>query len=851
MKRTMFMLFEFRMPARRAATLWMLALWLALPAGLSWGENYGRRIVLPEKAGTGLKASADDLAACLKQMTGLAFEVATEAPAGAESIQLVYSTSPSVPPDLAARFTTQGREPFWIRTDGDRRMWIVANADDGLSHGIYYYLDQLGWRWYFPTDTWTIAPPKRAAGIAVNLHLFVAPAFKMRNFFGTGGFGGKLPIDPKMQFQEKWDTWKRRNRFGGEFRIAGHSGEAFNLAHKDVLLQHPEYFATVNGQRTPYGPTAKLDPTNDEAVKLYVEDRVKTLRKAVQTDPNSASSFAVSVEPSDGGGHCNSPECLEKIGGPSEQVFYIANAVAKAVAAEMPGRNVSLYAYNEHAAVPKIPLEPNVYVSLIPYGFQRTGLTPEEFIEAWSKKVKRMSIYDYWSIPDWTSNLPSYSYLTTIPDRIRLWHSKGVEGVSNESTYSSGALGIGCYLAGRLFWDPKVDDKAVLAEFYTRSFGPAAPSMKRMLERWSTDFLLSKHELGLSYRDLVEAYQLADGDPAITARLDDYGRYLHYIRLWYEYQSARGAEPRREATLALLRHIWNVYDTTMVQSFRMAQLITNRYAKDPELVAMYDGKNPQAAGWQQVKPLTHDDVANLVVDGAARYKPLDFEQRSFSNRYVVLPGSTAPKADPAKIPTMAFSNSVYFTVVTPPDMKQLHLQITAPKPIRLFLRDDKGQKITEVPVGPAPAGQQFNDVALNIPKPGLYRIQVQSPKMNFSMQPPAGLPLVMHSFLNSQGAPLPRMYFYVPKNLKTVAMYLEYHLLPKIYDPDGKLVQPTADAEDSVAGKMVTFTVPPGQDGKIWSFGEVRAPRAMQMLNVPHAFAFYPDALLVPDDALK
>jgi hypothetical protein len=49
-----------------------------------------------------------------------------------------------------------------------------------------------------------------------------------------------VPNDPRGELQDRWADWQRRNRFGGEFLLAGHSWEAFNLQHRDVLQKHPE-----------------------------------------------------------------------------------------------------------------------------------------------------------------------------------------------------------------------------------------------------------------------------------------------------------------------------------------------------------------------------------------------------------------------------------------------------------------------------------------------------------------------------------------------------------------------------------------------------------------------------------
>src|SRR5262249_23252822 len=157
------------------------------------------------------------------------------------------------------------------------------------------------------------------------------------------------------------DVWKARNSLGGDISIGGHSFELFNFTHKPELTAHPEYLAEVGGKRQPFANGTKPCISNPGFRALYIADRVGTMKGMLDRDPNSPQAFGVSVEPSDGGGYCECAEC-KKLGSASDQVFFLANEVAKVVAAKLPGRHVSLYAYGEHAGVPNIPLEPNVFV---------------------------------------------------------------------------------------------------------------------------------------------------------------------------------------------------------------------------------------------------------------------------------------------------------------------------------------------------------------------------------------------------------------------------------------------------------------------------------------------------------
>jgi hypothetical protein len=805
---------------------------------------YGRRIVIPVASAKPLKAVVDDLSTHLHKMTGAEFKIQhTPAEAG---IFLVNADSPLAPAGAAKALEGKGKEAFLVRSPRAGQLFIVATTDMGLSHGAYYYLEQLGCRWFMPGDNWTIIP--RRDSIELKIDHVSAPAFKMRAFSGTGGFGGKLPIDPEMRLQGRWEDWKRRNRFGGEFALAGHAGEAFNTKYKAILQEHPEYLAEIDGKRVPWSLIAKPCISNPDVVKLYARDRVDDFRRR-QANPNEPHAFAVSVEPADGGGHCECEKC-RKLGTISDRVFTLANAVAIEVAGEFPKGRVSLFAYNQHAAVPSIPIEPNVYVTVIPYGFQRTELSPEELLTTWGHKVGALSMYDYWSIPDWAHDLPNFNYLKTAPERLRFWKKNGVEGFLSESTFSGGAMGAAWYLSGRLMWDPQADEKAVFDDFYKGSFGPAAEPMKRMLERWAANFTFTTHELALSFRDLEEAHKRTADTPAARARVLDFGRYVHYLRLWFEYQRA-AAEDKAEATQALWRHLWGIHSTAMVHSFRLFQLTLRSEAlKRPELLNLYKYADPATAEWwKKLRPVADDEVERMIADGVKHFQPLDFESRSFTGKLVPLSTPVAQSAEWASEMTLGSGTKLELDV--PKGVDKFRLRISGKDVIRVTAVDAEGEPVfaQRVEVGER-WREQWSELEIPAAKPGRCTVSIWSPKRTYRIQAPTGIPLSMREWVNSQGAPTPRLHFFVPKGLTTIATYLPYIAAgpPRFFDPDGKEVKPVK--EDG--GVILLVKVLPGQDGKVWSISHLKAPsEPLRMLNAPQAFAFSPDALLIPEDVKR
>lgn len=800
---------------------------------------YDRRIVAPEAENGRLKAAVGDLQTALQEMTAQPFAIEREY--AGEGIYLMRSAQPQAPADMVASLRGKGREPFIIRSGGEEQLWIVANDDDGLAHGIYYYLEKLGVRYLLPNPNWTIIP--RRNDVTLKIDELQAPAFRSRSFFGTGGFGPPSPVDAKVQMRDQWNNWHRRNRFGGEYTLGGHSGEAFNLENKAVLQQHPEYLAKVDGKHVPWSLSAKLNTANPDAVQLFTDWSLKRFREARRRNPHA---FAVSVDPADGGGHCNSDECRQiGNGSVSDQVFYVANQVAKAVRAEFSDGFVSLYAYNQHGKTPSFELEPNIAVMVIPYAFNYTGLSAQELIDAWRKKTPNLSLYDYWGITDWSHSQPDFNYLQTPEQKIRYWHAQKIDGFNGESTYSAGAMGIGQYIASRLLWKPDTAVQPLLDEFYELAFGPARVPMQRMLERWSGNYMMTRLELGLTFRDLEEAQKLAAGNPAVQKRVDDYANYAQYLRLYYEQKKvAKDAARLEQARRKIIEHIWNIYDSTMVHTFREFQFLIRQNSLGDE----FNIAKKDAPGWQRIAAPTHAQVLETVALGRRDYPVLEFDSRSYSDDLVAL--------NPEIRPTGAWSRWLSVTRQLPgtfqvlPGVQEIALRVrwgvltkepARADEIKLLVHDAAGQEVAVA--GNLLTQPEEGIFEISVPvKPGRYRFTLTVPG-NYDVAVPGGVPLVVHSFQTWRwGASLSNVYFYVPKNHKKIAMYAPINYLHNIINGEAKPV--TYHKDD-----FLLIDVPQGQDGSVWALVGYVVPSGNyrpRTYNIPAAFSLFADTMMVP-----
>lgn len=608
-----------------AAAFLAAGIWSPAYAGAA-EATYGNSILL----GAGLAKDKlfqpviADLTSELLEMTGLPFTVSDligDQPA------IFLTLSPTASPAAAAKLAGKGLEAFSVLATPDR-IEIAANDVQGLSHGVYYVLEQLGVRWLLPGPKWTVVPKRK--DIRLTIDRLIEPDFKVRGYAGTGGFysawwGRHYAQSPLTEAANT--SWMRQLRYGGEYRLASHTGQAFlaDKAYTPILEQHSEYLAKIGGSWSPlrvkdrrgntiFNFTAKINAGNPDAVALYCEWTLGRLRLA-QKNPMKRNHMVVSVEPSDGNDYADNVSELPGNGSPSDQTFFIANACARTVRAAIPGASVVLLAYYAHADPPSFALESNVIVELAPYAFQ--GRDPDALIKAWHAKGVRLALYDYWSIPDWVYEQPVFKY-ADLPGKLRAWRAEGIEGIQAESTYGAGAMGPSHYIAAHMMWSLDQDSDALIEDWFKTAFGAAKAPMQRMMGRWSASFRLTATELTASYADLTEALRLAKGDAAALARVTDFGRYLHYLRLRYELELEILPAGQSQRALALVEYLLDINDTFMVHGTRVIDLYNRKFGLSEHEFDLKDPAHP-GPGWSRVHFLTDDEVRALIATDRARF----------------------------------------------------------------------------------------------------------------------------------------------------------------------------------------------------------------------------------------
>ena len=413
-------------------------------------------------------------------------------------------------------------EGYYIKSSTDR-IDFIGNSALALQHGVFDFLEQLGFRYFLPGDAWQIIPSKPS--VFIRYERLTQPLYEFRSFANGQGYYRNKKVENDFNF------WAKANRLGGSFPVrVGHSYQTIVTNNLEVFKQHPEYFAD-NIDKSDAPATAKFNVANKQLIQLVIEDAKKRLDVFRKTGQFMN---MVSMEPSDGGGFCTSGECL-KIGGPSDQAFYLTNAVARGIQKDYPGIWVGNLAYNEHISPTKYDLEPNVFV-MVTNGFNRTKLSTNQLLAEWGKKAKKLGVYEYLSVYAWDNDLPGRSNATKLEflkKSIKGYYENGARIYLAETNIGWISKGLGQYVAARLLWDYRLDVDSLASDFFIKCFGDAAPPIKRMFKSWesNTGGMISDNALADWLRWVSDADQLTNDD-RVKERLNYLKTYLHYLVLY-------------------------------------------------------------------------------------------------------------------------------------------------------------------------------------------------------------------------------------------------------------------------------------------------------------------------------
>jgi len=794
-------------------------------------------IIIATNASAATQAVAAELADYLGRISGAKFAVQS----GDGSRGIVLGTlaefpDPALAKALEIRNTYDGREAFIIRSER-QRLRLLGATELGASHAAFRLLEELGCRWFFPAPEWAVVPVEK--NLRVSLEIAERPRVLARRiWYGYGFFHDKgHPRGGSAQLDH--EAWARHNLMASSFRVhAGHAWQTVIADNKQEFAAHPEYLALVKGQRQ----GEQLCVSNPEVQRLAAAWACKQLEKF----PDRA---MISMECSDGDGQCECADCA-KLGSVSDRVFGLVNHVARAVAEKHPGKMVGCLAYNQHSEPPSFKLEPNVYVQLTA-GFIRGRYTHDELLELWPKACARLGFYEYFSVWLWDfDRLPggNGANLTRTMAMLDRYLKAGATSFDAESGNNWGVHGRGYYIANKLLWNPQADVPALLADYYDKAFGPAAPAMKRYYERVAPDAspLVSRGLIGEAFRDIAEAARLAQDRPDVLARLEQLKHYLRYVHLRWLLDHEKDKARQKQLTVDILSLAYRTRYEYMNHWAAMRQTFVSDAAKkfdDPTW--QKNDKSPKP--WLVETLVTSEETAQWFREGLEYFQPTPVKEMKFSNDLVPVAFTNQKPV----VSLQSYQRAMTYALCSRAG-EPLEAEFTTGviawyrdrAAARWWLRDGGSNVVAS---GTLPQDGAAHKLVMPVPRAGTYFFEGNDSGAGWKFKVEPGRAATL---LNRRGGrvislgQMQAMCFYVPKGTQQL-QYFWSGGPHSVLGPDGKIIAKVTQDDE-----VVTIPVPTGADGQVWSLSP-RAHSQLWFFNAPNVIAAAPDALLLPRELVQ
>ena len=430
----------------------------------------------------------------------------------------------------------------------------------GSLFAVYDFLFEQGCRWYFPGEFGTVVPKKATIAVG-DVDRRVKPAFLKHGFWWKGGY------------KDSWTDiakWFARNRYIPYSAIYDNptDGSIMGPFYRAGITaeNHPEWFALAGDGTRQKNMICMSHP----GVVAFLAENAK---KAFRADPSLKS---YGYAPPDGLPLCRCENCARANGDLkvvsmwdgslipciSGSYYKLMDEVAKAVRDEFPDRFICVSIYAGRIMPPPTywKMQPNVVgnCAFIEYSLMRPIDDPDNWesaqirsmLKSWKSRLDHVSYRPYY--PHFLVNmaLPLPFYRNNARD-VKWLHANKVEGFIGEGWPSWGTDLLGAYLRSRLIWQPDADAEAIIDEFYSTFYGPAAKPAKAFydaLEKALVAAPVNGHESEFLHEIFTPAFvaslaPFVDEAEAIAAKAGDdtlAGR-VRMVRLQYEQLRALGA----------------------------------------------------------------------------------------------------------------------------------------------------------------------------------------------------------------------------------------------------------------------------------------------------------------------
>lgn len=572
----------------------------AAAAGVVLVEKGGARavLVLPREPAAEETEAAAEIQAHIAMMSGATLDTI---PAGEDpGDRLPILVGAAAASDLDAAIRASGDDPCGFILDVTReRVAVRGLSPAGTRIAASELLEQLGVRWYIPGDLGTVVPKAERIELAEQSTVQV-PAFSSRWTTTARSLGAAGA------------TWMRRMRMGGPVfpsahgvrladrvvekeevvrhaeaaaaaaaagrKFRGSSPDAAATVKENVLFAaHPEYFALIGGRRV----QKQLCVSNAEVVQMAIN----AARNHFRCHPEAP---WMGAGPHDGRGFCECTACTALDGGDYDAVahhgsmtdryIWFFNRILAGIEDEFPDKKLAFYAYATYMRPPvRERPSPRIVPATAVIGLCRmhgmgNPVCPEKRYEQWLTREWGKLLPEVYNRGYWFNLADpglAYPMLSRLKTEVPLGKELGVKGWRVETVDCLGAEIPSIYVAARLMWDSTADVDALVDDFCTRFYGPAAAPMREYLRTmdaavttadlhtgssWDIPFVYGPEVRARAATALADAERLATGVHAARVALsrDNFAYTSDFIamlegRMAGNYADAKAALDRMDA----------------------------------------------------------------------------------------------------------------------------------------------------------------------------------------------------------------------------------------------------------------------------------------------------------------
>jgi len=521
----------------------------AAPLNLAREGKSDYVIALAQDAIPAEKTAARQLQKYMEEISGARLEIQSEkdVPPGAKQILIgpgerVKALMPT------QKWEELGHDGIVIKAV-DGSLILAGGRPRGTLYSVFQFLeDSAGCKWWTPTEQ--SIPKNKDLSLEIKEAIY-RPVFDYRENFTTEII--QNPIFSVIMRDNGGHAMKYQKppgeAWGGHYTILGGAHTwAYLLPIAKYFKDHPEWYADPANANKPC--TAASPMPAPELTQLclsnpaVVEELSINALAWIKENPEAG---YISISENDNGAYCKCEACealAKEEGSQAGPIINFVNQVAANIAKEYPNFKVETLAYRGGVKAPKtIKPAGNVLIRLAPLqadfghpmdsswngGHWLVKENVRDGLREWSAISGQLFMWNY--VTNYLYTILPFPNWEGLGKDLRFFAANNVKGVFQQGdTFTNGVgdmLPLRTWLVSKLLWDPTQDEKALIHEFLTGYYGPAAPYLEKYIALIQTSFLklerpLSSHTSEfdfLSLDTMNEATRLFDA--ALVAVQDD------------------------------------------------------------------------------------------------------------------------------------------------------------------------------------------------------------------------------------------------------------------------------------------------------------------------------------------